>query len=65
MDNKNLDSYPANSKTKKVVEEVPEKKVEKIITGKVKTQQKGLGKKLGEIFFEDDKKSVEIGRAHV
>ncbi len=58
MDNKNLESYPANSKTKKVVEEVPEKKVEKIITGKVKTQQKGLGKKLGEIFFEDDQKSV-------
>jgi len=42
---------PSNSKTSK---EEPIKKVEKVITGKVVEQKKGLGKKFSDIFLDGD-----------
>jgi len=55
------DNFPSNRKmeNKKIPQEkTKEKKTEKVITGKVKTQKKSFGKKMAEIFLEDDTKSV-------
>lgn len=53
------EKFPGNTKTKKTVEEpAEEKRVQKVVTGKVKKQKKGLGKKVAETFLEDDSKSV-------
>ena len=65
MDEKDLKSaFPTNSKTSKAIQqeniELPtkEKKLEKVVTGKVKRQKQGLVKKFVSIFLEDDSKSV-------
>lgn len=56
------DNYPSNNKLKKTekaeIEDDLEKKVQKIVTGPVRKQKKGLGKRLAETFLEDDAKSV-------
>lgn len=60
------DNFPSNSKMKRVTPTTkptpgkpPEdKKLEKVVTGTVKKQKRGFGKKLAEIFLEDDTKSV-------
>jgi hypothetical protein len=56
------DTFPSNSKTRKSIdqqdtEEKPEK-LQKIITGGVKTKKRSFGKKMAETFLEDDTKSV-------
>ena len=55
-------TYPSNSKmTKKdssQPDKVGERKLEKVVTGTVKKQKRGFGKKLAETFLEDDTKSV-------
>lgn len=62
MDDKELRaSFPANPKINKVQQEeknIPEKKVEKVVTGKVKRQKQGLFKRFTKVFLEDDTKSV-------
>jgi hypothetical protein len=53
------ESYPSNSKKSRMKESLPEtKKQEKVVTGIVKQKKKSWSKKLAEIFFEDDTKSV-------
>ena len=56
------DTFPSNSRAPKPrpePEKIPEgKKVEKIVTGKVKKQKRGFGKKVAETLCEDDTKSV-------
>lgn len=49
-------SFPANSH--RVKNEKEEKKVEKIISGKVVTRKKSLGKKIHDFFFGDDGANV-------
>lgn len=60
MDNKEkmetLSSYPSNSK-KEAAAKMP-KKFEKVVTGSVKKQKKGIGRKVTETFLEDDTSSV-------
>lgn len=54
-------SFPSNSKlTKQGIPRVSQenKKVEKVVTGLVKTQKRGFRKKMADIFLEDDTKSV-------
>ena len=55
-------TYPSNSKvTKKDIlqpDKVVERKLEKVVTGVVKQQKRGISKKIAEIFLEDDTKSV-------
>jgi hypothetical protein len=55
-------TFPTNSKSQKAksdTEKLPEdKKIEKVVTGKVKKQKRGFGKKLAETFLEDNTKSV-------
>lgn len=55
------EKFPSNSnksKTEMVPEKPPTKKIEKVITGTAKQKKKGFGKRLAEIFLEDDSKSV-------
>lgn len=58
------DNYPSNSKTTKPqrepeADDIPKKKkVEKVITGKVVTQKRGLGKKIRDNLIEEDGNSV-------
>ena len=56
------DTFPSNSRTPKPKadsEKIPEgRKVEKIVTGRVKKQKRGFGKKVAESICEDDTKSV-------
>lgn len=58
------ETFPSNSKTQKQkVERVASseervKKVEKVIVGEAKKQKRTFGKKMAEIFLEDDTKSV-------
>lgn len=53
-------TYPSNSRTKKLepVAKGQEKKIEKVVTGVVKQQKQGLGRKIMEFLFEDDTRSV-------
>ena len=56
------DSFPSNSRTRKIEQDIEEKsptrKVEKVIVGGVKTQKRSFGKKVADIFLEDDSRSV-------
>lgn len=56
------DNFPSNSKSQKAksnTEKKPEeRKVEKVVTGKVKRQKRGFGKKMAETFLEDNTRSV-------
>lgn len=57
------ESFPSNSKTKKleqqtVVDKTATRKVGKVIVGGVKTQKRSFGKKMADIFLEDDTRSV-------
>lgn len=54
------DNFPSNSKTKRhdPPKTPDEKKLEKVVTGKVKRQKRGFGKRIAETFLEDDTKSV-------
>lgn len=57
------DNFPSNSKTKRLAPSAAEKpiegkKTEKVVTGKVIRQKKGLGKKIAETFLEDDTRTV-------
>lgn len=49
--------YQANSKKSKV-EPTPQKKVDKVVTGEVVVQKKGLGRRIKDIFIEADFRSV-------
>lgn len=54
-------TFPSNSKTVKREPQQPkveDRKIEKVVTGLVKKQKRGFGKKLAETFLEDDTKSV-------
>lgn len=59
-----MDNLPSNSHTSKIeanekASDIPEqKKVEKVITGKVTRRKKPLGARFAEMFFGDDTKSV-------
>ena len=58
------DNYPSNSKTKRINDTAPvaaetkRPKMERVVTGPVKTRKRPLGKRLAETFLEDDGKSV-------
>lgn len=54
------DNFPANSKSKRVepTKALEERKVQKVVTGKVKRQKRGFTKKVAEVLLEDDTKSV-------
>lgn len=56
------DTFPSNSRIQKPQassEKTPEdRKVERVVTGKVKKQKRGFGKKVAETLCEDDTKSV-------
>lgn len=66
MDNNEIEqlknTYPSNSKSSKKnpqPEPKPEdKKVQKVISGSVKTKKRGLGKRMADIFLEDNTKTV-------
>jgi hypothetical protein len=55
-------TFPSNSKLNKresqPQQRVEDRKIEKVVTGTVRKQKRGLGKKLAETFLEDDTKSV-------
>ena len=51
------DKFPPNSKANKN-ERPEEKKIEKVVTGTVKRQKRGIGKKISDTFLEDDTRSV-------
>lgn len=54
-----MTEFPANSnKSKENKPDIPEKKVEKVIEGKVIQQKKPFGRKLKETFFAGDSESV-------
>ena len=58
------DNYPSNSKTKKlnnsapITSEAKKPKIERVVKGQVKTQKRSLGKRLADLYIEDDSKSV-------
>lgn len=55
------DNFPSNSKIVKKEAQQPkieDRKLEKVVSGTVKRQKQGIGKKLAETFLEDDTKSV-------
>lgn len=56
------DNFPSNSKVQKAKtvsgKKPEEKKVEKVVTGAVKRQKRGFGKKIAETFLEDNTRSV-------
>lgn len=53
------DNFPSNNKTKKVEKSIDEdKQVKKIISGSVRKQKKGFGKRIAENLLEDDAQSV-------
>ncbi len=55
------EDFPSNShKSKEMAQnkDSSEKKVEKVVTGKVTKRKKSLGKKMAETFLEDDSKSI-------
>jgi hypothetical protein len=61
IDRDQLDEeFPANNKYAREHKEQTkaEKKIEKVVTGKVKTQKRSLGKKFMDTFIEDDSKNV-------
>lgn len=55
-------TFPSNSKALRRDPQQPSipenRKIEKVVTGTVKKQKRGFGKKMAEIFLEDDTKSV-------
>jgi len=53
-------NYPSNSKTVKANQkaELNNKKLQKIVTGSVKKQKRGLGKKMSESVLADDARTV-------
>ena len=56
------DNFPSNSRAQKpaVNSEKPteDKKIERVVTGKVKKQKRGFGKKVAETICEDDTRNV-------
>ena len=53
--------FPSNSKCQNDADDKTtkdEKKLEKVVTGKVRKQKRGLGKRVSEVMLEDDTKSV-------
>lgn len=52
------ESFPSNSRKKRDKTKADEKKLDKVITGSVKKQKRGLGKKVADVILEDDTKSV-------
>lgn len=50
--------FPANSHKAKAQPKTEERKLEKVISGKVVQQKKSLGKKFAELFLGDDTRSV-------
>lgn len=50
--------YQGNSKKSKEVQLKPDKKVEKVVTGEVKTKAKPLGRKVKDVFVSADFRSV-------
>ena len=52
--------FPSNSKNPKgpIKKDLPEKKIEKVVTGEVQTRKKPLGKRFRETFAGADSKSV-------
>ena len=56
------DNFPSNSRAQKPAvnseKTTEDKKVERVVTGKVKKQKRGFGKKVAETLCEDDTKSV-------
>ena len=66
MDNENKEqlknTFPSNSKSAKREPQqqpkVEDRKLEKVVTGVVKKQKRGLGKRIAETFLEDNTKSV-------
>jgi hypothetical protein len=53
-----MEEYPPNAKKLKEEPVVPEKKIEKVIEGKVIQRKKPLGKKFSELLIGGDSKSV-------
>lgn len=54
-----MTDFPTNSnKSKELKNDIPEKKVEKVIEGKVIQQKKPFGRKIKETFFAGDSESV-------
>ena len=56
-------NYPPNSRKSKeearaAREQIPEKKVEKVVVGKVVQRKKGLASRLGGTFFSEDREGV-------
>jgi len=51
-------NFPSNSKKTK---EEPDKKIEKVVTGKVVERKKGVGKKFSEVFLGGDTISSVVG----
>jgi len=66
MENNNKEqlrnTFPSNSKSVKKENQqqskIEDRKLEKVVSGTVKRQKQGLGKKIAETFLEDDTKSV-------
>ena len=52
MDKKKIPDYPSNSKVQ------DEKKIKKVVSGKVQRQKKPLARRIGEVFLEDDTQTV-------
>lgn len=50
--------YAGNSKKDKIKPEIPDKKIEKVVTGEVVQKQKGIGYKFKDTFFGGDSKQV-------
>lgn len=56
--NKELFTYPSNTKTTRKVEQPEKRKVEQVTSGTVKQQKQSFGRRLTETFLEDNTKSV-------
>lgn len=54
-----MPEYKANSHRSKIEAEAAEKKVEKVVTGKVKTKKKSELSKLSDIFISEDARNVK------
>ncbi|MCC8151381.1 MAG: hypothetical protein LIO96_08000 [Lachnospiraceae bacterium] len=54
-----MDNYAPNSHKSKEEKKLPEKKINKAISGKAKTKKKGEMRKLAEVFVPEDTESVK------
>lgn len=54
-----MENYPSNSIRSKENNDIPEKKVEKVITGNVKTKKRSEAKKFADVFITDDVENVK------